>query len=103
MSDVKYTEDHEWIRMGADGVGTVGITDHAQEQLGELVFVELPEVGKALSKGDDAVVIDDWTWHPPRTHEYDFRVDESRQIRIRVEHFELDGYAVLSLDLEPVE
>ena len=54
MSDVKYTEDHEWIRVDADGVGTVGLTDHAQEQLGELVFVELPDVGKQLAKGDDA-------------------------------------------------
>ena len=58
MSDVKYTEDHEWIRMGADGVATVGITDHAQEKLGELVFVELPEAGRELAKGDDAVVIE---------------------------------------------
>ena len=49
---------------------------------------------------DDAVVIDDWTWHPPKTHEYEFRVVEPRKIRIHVEHFELDGYAVLSLDLE---
>ena len=57
MSGIKFTDDHEWIRMEGD-VGTVGITDHAQEQLGELVFVELPEVGRELSKGDEAAVIE---------------------------------------------
>ncbi len=58
MSETKYTEDHEWIRMEDGGVGVVGITDHAQEQLGELVYVELPEVGSELAKGDTAVVIE---------------------------------------------
>jgi hypothetical protein len=52
---------------------------------------------------DDALVIDDWTWHGPTTHQHEFEVRESRKIDIRVEHFELDGYAVLSLDIEPVE
>ncbi len=51
---------------------------------------------------DDAVVIDDWTWHAPREHVHEFTVGESRDISIRVEHFELDGYAVLTLDLEHV-
>ncbi len=53
----KYSEDHEWISVDGD-IGTVGITEHAQEQLGELVFVELPEVGKSLAKGDEAAVIE---------------------------------------------
>lgn len=57
MADVYYTEDHEWLRVEGD-VATVGITDYAQEQLGDLVFVELPEVGKALKKGDTAVVVE---------------------------------------------
>lgn len=57
MSEIKYSEDHEWIRIEG-GSGTVGITDYAQEQLGDLVFVELPDVGKALAKGDEAVVIE---------------------------------------------
>jgi glycine cleavage system H protein len=57
MSVMKYTEDHEWIRM-EDGVGTVGITNHAQEQLGDIVFIEVPEVGRVLSKGDDAAVVE---------------------------------------------
>lgn len=52
-----YTSDHEWIRLDGD-IATVGITDHAQEQLGDLVFVELPETGKALKKGDSAVVVE---------------------------------------------
>ncbi len=58
MSTTKYTEDHEWIRIEDGGVGVVGITDHAQEQLGELVYVELPEVGSEVAKGDSVVVIE---------------------------------------------
>ena len=57
MDRTYFTEDHEWIRV-AGGVATVGITDYAQEQLGDLVFVELPEVGRTLSKGDTAVVVE---------------------------------------------
>jgi len=58
MSPIRMTEDHEWIRMESDGTGAVGITNFAQEQLGDIVFVELPEVGKKLAKGDDAAVIE---------------------------------------------
>ena len=57
MADLYYTEDHEWLRVEGD-VATVGITDYAQEQLGDLVFVELPEVGRSLKKGDTAVVVE---------------------------------------------
>ncbi len=57
MSEKKYTEDHEWIALDGD-IGTIGITDYAQEQLGDVVFVELPEVGKAFDKGDEAAVIE---------------------------------------------
>lgn len=57
MADVKYTEDHEYIRLDGD-VAEVGITTYAQEQLGDVVYVELPETGKALSKGDEAAVIE---------------------------------------------
>ena len=53
----KYTEDHEYIRL--DGaIGVVGITNYAQDQLGDIVFVELPSVGKKLSKGDEAAVVE---------------------------------------------
>lgn len=48
--DRKYSTDHEWVRV-ADGVGTVGITHHAQDQLGDVVFVELPKVGETFDKG----------------------------------------------------
>lgn len=54
---LKFTKDHEWLRIEGD-VATVGITDHAQEQLGDLVFVELPAVGKALAQGDPAAVVE---------------------------------------------
>ena len=57
MSEVKYSEDHEWIRVEGD-VATVGITDYAQEQLGDVVFVELPDAGRALEQGKDAAVIE---------------------------------------------
>ena len=57
MSDLRFTEDHEWLRVEGD-IATVGITDYAQEQLGDLVFVEVPDVGKELGKGDDAAVIE---------------------------------------------
>lgn len=57
MATTYYTEDHEWIRVEG-GVATVGITDYAQEQLGDLVFVELPDIGKAMKKGDTAVVVE---------------------------------------------
>ncbi len=57
MSETKYTEDHEWIRVEGD-IGTVGITDYAQGQLGDIVFVELPDVGKEMDQGDEACVID---------------------------------------------
>lgn len=57
MATVKYTEAHEWMRIEGD-IGTVGITDHAQEQLGDLVFIELPEIGKSLAQGDEAAVVE---------------------------------------------
>jgi len=53
----KYTEDHEWVSLEGD-VATIGITKHAAEQLGDVVFVELPEVGTAFSKGDDMAVVE---------------------------------------------
>lgn len=54
---MKYTEDHEWLRVEGDVV-VVGITEHASEQLGDVVFVELPEAGSSVSKGDEIVVIE---------------------------------------------
>lgn len=57
MSDLKYTEEHEWIRIDGD-VGTVGISNFAQEQLGDVVFVELPDVGKSFKKGEEACVVE---------------------------------------------
>jgi glycine cleavage system H protein len=54
---VKYTEDHEWLKLDGDTV-TVGITAHASTQLGDVVFVELPEVGRTVSKGDECALIE---------------------------------------------
>ena len=58
MSNLKFTEDHEWIRTEEDGVAVVGITSYAQDQLGEIVFVELPEVGESVEHGADCAVIE---------------------------------------------
>lgn len=57
MAEMKYTEDHEYLRIDGD-VATIGITKHAQEQLGDVVFVELPEVGKVCVKGEEAAVVE---------------------------------------------
>ncbi len=57
MSDLKFTPDHEWLAIDGDVV-TVGITDHAQGQLGDIVFVELPAEGDTLSEGNEAAVIE---------------------------------------------
>ena len=55
-SELKYTTTHEWVRNEGNGIVTVGITEHAQELLGDMVFVELPEVGAAVCPGDDVAV-----------------------------------------------
>jgi len=58
MSKTVYTQEHEWLRVEEDGLVTVGITDYAQDHLGDLVFVQLPEAGKELAKGEEAAVIE---------------------------------------------
>lgn len=57
-ADLRYAASHEWARLEADGTVTVGISDHAQEALGDVVFVELPELGKALAAGQEAGVVE---------------------------------------------
>ena len=57
-SDLRYVASHEWIRLDDDGSVTVGVTDHAQEALGDVVFVELPEVGAALALGAETGVVE---------------------------------------------
>ncbi|MDY0012748.1 MAG: glycine cleavage system protein GcvH [Rhodocyclaceae bacterium] len=57
-ADLKYAASHEWVRQEADGTLTVGITDHAQEALGDVVFLELPEAGRSLAAGESCAVIE---------------------------------------------
>lgn len=57
MSDLKYTKEHEWIRLEGD-IGVIGISEHAQEQLGDVVFVELPDIGKQVAKDGEAAVVE---------------------------------------------
>ena len=58
MSDIRFTEDHEWVVVEDDDRARVGITDYAQDQLGELVFIELPEIDSEVSQGDAIAVIE---------------------------------------------
>ena len=55
---LKYTDDHEWVRAEADGSIVIGVTDHAQHQLGELVYVELPDAGRTVARGDAMAVVE---------------------------------------------
>ncbi|MFY9330009.1 MAG: glycine cleavage system protein GcvH [Georgfuchsia sp.] len=57
-ANLKYTKSHEWIRQEADGSLTIGITDHAQEALGDIVFLELPEVGRTVKAGEEVAVVE---------------------------------------------
>jgi glycine cleavage system H protein len=58
MSELKYTEDHQWIRLEENNTAVVGITDYAQEQLGDVVYVEMPAVGRELGKDDEAALVE---------------------------------------------
>lgn len=57
-AELKYTKSHEWVKLGADGVATVGITDHAQSALGDLVYVEAPKKGRKLKAGESCAVVE---------------------------------------------
>jgi glycine cleavage system H protein len=57
-SELKYTKSHEWVRQEADGTVTVGITDHAQEALGDIVFLELPDTGRTVKAGEECAVVE---------------------------------------------
>ena len=57
MSSIRYTRDHEWIRVEGD-VAVIGITDYAQTQLGDVVYIELPNIGKTVEQGGDAAVVE---------------------------------------------
>ena len=57
-ADLKYTKSHEWVRLNADGTATIGITDHAQDQLGDMVYVEAPDAGRSLKAGEACAVVE---------------------------------------------
>ena len=56
--NLKYTATHQWVKLEADGIATVGITDHAQDQLGDVVFVQQPEIGRKVKRGEDCAVVE---------------------------------------------
>lgn len=58
MDNLKFTEEHDWVRLEGDDIAVVGITDYAQDQLGDLVYVELPEVDRQVEQGEETVVLE---------------------------------------------
>ena len=58
MSDTQYTEDHVWVRMDGDGTATIGISEYAQEQLGDIVYIDLPEIGAQCAVGEEISLIE---------------------------------------------
>nr|WP_321986046.1 glycine cleavage system protein GcvH [uncultured Lichenicoccus sp.] len=58
MADIRYTKEHEWVRLEDDGTTTIGITDHAQEALGDVVFIELPDRDRDLAEGESCAVVE---------------------------------------------
>ncbi|SCX38485.1 glycine cleavage system protein GcvH [Nitrosospira sp. Nsp1] len=58
QNNLKYTKSHEWVRLEDDGTVTIGITQHAQELLGDMVFVETPDVGRKLKRGEECAVVE---------------------------------------------
>lgn len=57
-ADLKYTKSHEWLKLDADGTAVIGITDHAQDQLGDMVYVEVPDAGRGLQAGEACAVVE---------------------------------------------
>ena len=57
-TNLKYTKSHEWVRLEDDGTATIGITQHAQELLGDMVFAEIPQVGRSLKQGEECAVVE---------------------------------------------
>lgn len=57
-ADLKYTKSHEWVKLNGDGTATIGITDHAQDQLGDMVYVEAPDIGRSLKAGEACAVVE---------------------------------------------
>lgn len=57
-ADLKYTQSHEWLKLAADGTALVGITEHAQDQLGDMVYVEVPDAGRSLKAGEACAVVE---------------------------------------------
>ena len=58
MAETRYTTDHEWVRLEDDGTLTVGITDHAQEALGDIVFIDLPEIDRQVAEGESVATVE---------------------------------------------
>lgn len=101
-ADLKYTQSHEWVKQETDGTVTVGITHHAQEMLGDLVFVESPAVGRKLKQGGECAVVESVkaaaAVHAPLSGEV---VAVNAELADRPESINVDAYAAWIFRLKP--
>ena len=75
MLDLRFSPDHSWVRRDDDGLATVGISPYAQEQLGDIVYIEAPDVGREITQGEDIGVL------IPRDHLFVFDAQDGRRVR----------------------
>jgi glycine cleavage system H protein len=103
-SDLKYTDSHEWVRWESDGSATVGITDFAQESLGDLVFVELPQVGRTVTAGQPCAVVESVKAASDVYAPFDGEVLAVNQaVADKPESINADAYAAWLFRLRPVQ
>lgn len=101
-ANLKYTESHEWIRVEADGTLTVGVTDHAQEALGDVVYLELPEAGRTLVAGEACAVIESVKAASDIYAPFSGEVVESNQAALDApESVNADAYATWLFKMKP--
>jgi len=101
-ANLKYTKSHEWLKQETDGTVTVGITHHAQEMLGDLVFVEIPAVGRRLAQGEECAVVESvkaaGDVYAPLSGEV---VAANAELADAPEHINADPYAAWIFKLKP--
>ena len=101
---LKYAKSHEWAKLEADGTVTVGITDHAQEALGDIVFLELPETGRSIKSGEECAVVESVKAASDIYSPVSGTVVESNQSAVDTpESINQDAYAVWLFKLKPTD
>ena len=103
-ANLKYAKSHEWAKLEADGTVTVGITDHAQEALGDIVFLELPETGRSIKSGEECAVVESVKAASDIYSPVSGTVVESNQSAVDTpESINQDAYAVWLFKLKPTD